>query len=53
MLFGVIAQVMGGSRMSILFLIAFFAIGIVMLWLVDEHRGRALADEINKQAKVG
>ncbi|MDR4506072.1 MAG: MFS transporter [Candidatus Scalindua sp.] len=36
--FGIIRQVTGSSRLSILSLVGFFITGIVMLWLVEERR---------------
>ncbi len=41
--FGIVAQLGGGSRLSILFLISFFAIGIVLLAMVDVEEGRRVA----------
>jgi UMF1 family MFS transporter len=45
LMFGAVAQFAGGSRLSILFLISFFIIGIVMLWKVDIGEGRRVALE--------
>jgi MFS transporter, UMF1 family len=52
LLFGVVAELTGGSRLSILSLIAFFAIGGFILTRVDEEEGRriALEDEITHPA---
>ncbi len=52
LLFGLVSQLMGGSRLSILFLILFFIAGIGLLMLVDEKRGRAVAAAINGKAEV-
>jgi len=41
LLFGVVSQLVGGSRYSILFLISFFAIGIYVLWKLDVDAARA------------
>jgi len=43
LLFGLVAQVFSGSRFAILFLVAFFLIGIVILLRVDHAKGRAFA----------
>lgn len=53
LMFGIVAQFAGGSRLSILFLIAFFVIGMVMLQLVNFSEGRrvALAAEAEIQAR--
>lgn len=45
LLFGVVAQFGGGSRLSILFLISFFVIGMVLLGRVDLDRARKVAVE--------
>lgn len=43
LLFGVVAQFGGGSRLSILFLIAFFVIGMTLLQRVDLDKARRVA----------
>ncbi len=43
LLFGVVAQLTGGSRLSILSLVVFFVGGIVLLSRVDEEEGRRVA----------
>ncbi len=43
LLFGLVAQFGGGSRLSILFLIAFFIIGMVMLQKVDLDEAKKVA----------
>lgn len=43
LLFGVIAQWTGASRLSILFLVSFFILGMVLLHFVDEERAQKLA----------
>ena len=46
LLFGVVSQVAGGSRLSILSVIAFFIIGAVVLTFVNEKEGiRVARDE--------
>lgn len=45
LLFGVVAQLTGGSRLSILFLVTFFVIGMVMLGKLDVDAGRRAALE--------
>ena len=45
LLFGLFAQFFGGSRLSILFLITFFVIGMIMLMLVDVEEGQRNAAE--------
>jgi UMF1 family MFS transporter len=44
-LFGLVAQFSGGSRLSILFLISFFVVGIVLLLKVDVPEGQRVAAE--------
>ncbi len=44
-LFAIVSQLTGGSRFSILFLISFFAIGIVMLLKLDLDKARQFAEE--------
>ena len=41
LIFGIISQSSGSSRNSILFLIAFFVVGIVLLAKVDIEKGQA------------
>jgi UMF1 family MFS transporter len=50
LMFGLTAQMMGGSRYSILFLIAFFVIGIILLSFVDPDQGQAEALAIDAAA---
>ena len=45
LVFGLVAQMLGESRLSILFLIAFFAIGIVMLGKLDVKAAQAAANK--------
>lgn len=49
LIFGVIAQLAGGSRLSILFLITFFAIGIVMISRLDLKAARKFAADYDKE----
>lgn len=44
-LFGIVAETTGSSRLSILFLVSFFAIGMACLALLDVEEGRRAADE--------
>lgn len=48
-LFGIISQISGGSRISILLLITFFMIGIVGLAKVDVDEARRVANEAEKE----
>jgi UMF1 family MFS transporter len=48
LLFGVVSRMMGGSRLSILSLIAFFALGGILLWQVNEKDGIAIAETEEK-----
>lgn len=50
LLFGLIAQWTGASRLSILFLVSFFIIGIVFLHFVDEKRAAQLAQAMDQAA---
>ncbi len=43
LLFGVVSRLMGGSRLSIVSLIIFFALGGLLLWQVKEKDGIAIA----------
>lgn len=52
LLFGIVAQLAGGSRLSILFLIAFFVIGMVMLQIVDLAEGRRVAQEADRELQA-
>jgi len=47
LLFGVVAQVAGGSRLSIIAVIIFFVVGGLLLLLVDEKEGIRIADAEN------
>jgi UMF1 family MFS transporter len=51
-LFGIISQLTGGSRLSILFLITFFAIGIVMLLKLDLNEARRFAEEYDGEIRA-
>jgi UMF1 family MFS transporter len=48
-LFGLVSQLTGGSRFSILFLISFFAIGIVMLLKLDLEGARKFAEDYDAE----
>ena len=48
LLFGVVSQVAGGSRLSIVSLIVFFIVGGLLLTQVDEEAGISLAKEENR-----
>jgi UMF1 family MFS transporter len=50
LLFGIVAQLTGQSRLSIFALIAFFAIGAVVLLRVDERGGFQVAREVELAA---
>ena len=50
LLFGVVSQVMGGSRLSIVSLIVFFIVGGLLLTRVDEQEGIRVAREENRAA---
>lgn len=50
LLFGVVSQVTGGSRMSIVSLIIFFIVGGFLLTRVDEQEGIRVAQEENRAA---
>ena len=50
LLFGVVSQVAGGSRMSIVSLIIFFIVGGFLLTRVDEQEGIRVAQEENRVA---
>jgi len=43
LIFGLVAQIAGGSRLSILAVIAFFVVGGSLLLLVDEQEGIRVA----------
>lgn len=49
-LFGIVAQQTGGSRLSILFLIAFFIIGAILLPFVNVEEGRQVARDADRRA---
>lgn len=48
LLFGVVSRIMGGSRLSIVSLIIFFALGGLLLWQVKEKDGIAIAEAEEK-----
>jgi UMF1 family MFS transporter len=48
-IFGVVGQLTGSSRLSIISLVVFFVAGGALLLQVDEERGIRLADEENRQ----
>jgi UMF1 family MFS transporter len=50
LIFGIVSQIMGASRLSILSIIVFFVIGGLLLTRVDEYEGRRLAEEENTEA---
>jgi len=50
LLFGVVSQVTGGSRLSIVSLIIFFIVGGFLLTRVDEQEGIRVAQEENRAA---
>jgi UMF1 family MFS transporter len=51
LLFGVVSQIAGASRLSILSVIAFFVIGGLLLTRLDEEEGRRVARQ--EDIKVG
>ncbi|MFO7740878.1 MAG: MFS transporter, partial [Anaerolineae bacterium] len=48
-IFGVVGQLTGSSRLSIVSLVVFFVVGGYLLLQVDEQQGIRLADEENRQ----
>lgn len=52
LLFGLVAQIMGSSRYSIVALIVFFLGGIYLLTRVDEEEGMRIAQEENRLAEA-
>ncbi len=52
LLFGIVSQLAGESRLSIVSLIVFFLGGIFLLTRVDEDEGRRIAREENARAKA-
>lgn len=52
LLFGIVSQLTGGSRLSIVSLIVFFLGGIFLLSQVDEDEGRRIAREENARAEA-
>jgi UMF1 family MFS transporter len=52
LLFGIVSQLAGESRLSIVSLIVFFLGGIFLLTRVDEEEGRRIAREENARAKA-
>jgi len=50
LLFGVVSQIAGGSRLSIISLIVFFIVGGALLTQVDEKEGIRIAQEENRLA---
>lgn len=53
LIFGIVGQVMGSSRLSIVALIIFFIGGIALLARVDEAEGIRIAAEENARASIG
>jgi UMF1 family MFS transporter len=51
LVFGVVSQLAGASRLSILSIIIFFVVGGLLLTRVDEEEGRRIARE--EDAKAG
>ena len=49
LLFAVIADVTGSSRLAISALTCFFVVGMLLLWTVDVNRGRDLAENNNAE----
>jgi UMF1 family MFS transporter len=45
LLFGVVSQVAGGSRLSIVSLVIFFIVGGLLLTRVDEQKGMRVANQ--------
>ncbi len=52
-LFGVVGQLAGSSRLSIVSLVIFFLVGGALLFMVDEKEGIRLAEEENRAAGMG
>jgi len=50
LLFGVVGQLTGTSRLSIVSLVVFFVVGMLLLRLVDEKEGIRVAQEENRAA---
>ena len=50
LLFGVVGQLTGSSRLSIVSLVVFFVVGMLLLRLVDEKEGIRVAEEENRAA---
>ncbi|MDY7076635.1 MAG: MFS transporter [Chloroflexota bacterium] len=50
LLFGVVGQLTGTSRLSIASLVVFFVVGMLLLRLVDEEEGIRVAEEENRAA---
>ena len=50
LLFGVVGQLTGTSRLSIVSLVVFFVVGMLLLRLVDEKEGIRVAEEENRAA---
>lgn len=53
LLFGVIAQLTGGSRLSLLFLLLFFVAGMLLLAAVDLDEGQRVASEAESEIRGG
>ncbi len=49
-IFGVVGQLTGSSRLSIVSLVVFFLVGGILLLFVDQERGIRLAEEENRAA---
>jgi MFS transporter, UMF1 family len=52
LLFGVVSQIAGGSRLSIVSLIVFFIVGGLLLTRVDEREGIRVAQEENRALEL-
>jgi UMF1 family MFS transporter len=52
LVFAVVSQMAGGSRLSILSLIVFFAVGLFFLSRVDEAEGRRIAAEEDSELRI-
>jgi UMF1 family MFS transporter len=50
LLFGVVGQLTGTSRLSIVSLVVFFVVGMLLLRVVDEKEGIRVAEEENRAA---
>ncbi len=52
LLFGVVGQLTGSSRLSIVSLVVFFVVGMLLLRRVDEKEGIRVAEEENRAARL-